>query len=337
MPARSSTKTSESMSLTVSKPLTRSAKRNANSLVESEEEVLPMKLDGHDSDYVDEDDRKPAAKIKGKQVNVTELCDEDTEEEEFETDLNATKKCVPTKKSPPVAMKPVEANISYSSDEDSPQVPAETSRISHYKKTPPVTNGESPGTHSLGVNDSKNQRRLEAARGITRKTSQHSSPDEINALRERNRDLVEKSNEANALLEQREEENEQLRGELEKYQRQLQMAYAHSAKAGNGQDEDPDPIIVKEIRKVVKRLFRVVKFVNSEERQLTFGNMVLDALGYDEITYDAMWQPTDKEYRQCHENRSFYFQVYQKHWMKTLNEHRSYVQVGSKLLAQSAF
>jgi hypothetical protein len=128
-----------------------------------------------------------------------------------------------------------------------------------------------------------------------------------------------------------------LKGEVEKYQRQLQMANAHSAKAGIGKDEDPDPIIVKEIRKVVKRLFRVVKFINSEEKQVDFGNMVLDELGYDEITYDATWQPTDKEYRQCHENRSFYFQVYQKHWMKTLNEHRSYVQVGSKLLAKSTF
>jgi hypothetical protein len=86
-----------------------------------------------------------------------------------------------------------------------------------------------------------------------------------------------------------------------------------------------DEKVVSQVKKQVVKIFRDIKFINSQKQEFDFGDRVMDMLGERDITRGP--KDTDAEIATVTENRRLYRRAYDKIWVSALNDHRNSVQV----------
>ena len=86
-----------------------------------------------------------------------------------------------------------------------------------------------------------------------------------------------------------------------------------------------DEKVVSQVKKQVVKIFRDIKFINSQKQEFAFGDKVMEMLGERDLTRGP--NDTDAEIALVTENRRLYRRAYEKIWVSALNDHRNSVQV----------
>ena len=225
----------------------------------------------------------------------------------------------------------IDASLKHSKNHPKKAKPAQGKHAKSAKPTRPAQNSEPRNPVNPAFSQGKENRREKSSNGYHSSTAKKTKETPTPPVSQADIQTFMATSDARkardkARIKELQDQEDQLKEELEEMQEKL-TTNDHTVRT---RYEKQDHVLKSErslVKAATKKVYRTVKFINTDDQLQKFGDLVMDATNIEDLQFSE--KDTKVQKATIRNNRSAFRDDHEKYWISTLNELRNYNQVST--------